>query len=145
MTPRFLHIIPWIFDAEGRAFENDKDDPGGATKFGVDQRSHPKENIRNLTAERATEIYWADKPEGWQPNGCEDLPFPLGEVYFNSCVNCGPGRARKLLAAAGRDADKFLEAQAAFYRGLVNARPKSQKYLKGWLNRIASLRSFLKL
>lgn len=145
MSPRFLHMIPFLWEWEGTKFENDPSDPGGATKFGVDQRSHPHEDIRNLTEERAKEIYWADKPEGWQPNDCEDLPFPLGEVFFNACVNCGPARARKLLEESGRNAAHFLDAQAAFYRRLVAARPKSQKYLKGWLNRIEGLRKYLSI
>jgi len=53
MTARFKdEIIPWLFKWEGTYYEDDKDDPGGATKFGIDQRSHPHVDIRNLTAEQ---------------------------------------------------------------------------------------------
>lgn len=142
MSPRFLHMIPFLWEWEGTVFENDPDDPGGATKYGIDQRTHPKENIRALTEERAKEIYWESY---WQANQCEDLPAPLGEVFFNACVNCGPKRARQLLAVSGRDALKFLDAQTGFYEGLVRARPKSQKYLRGWLNRVAALKTHLHL
>lgn len=149
MSPRFLHIWPWLMNWEGVKFENDPDDPGNyangklvGTKYGIDARSHPNVDIRNLTEEAAKQIYWDDY---WQKNGCEEKGFPLGEVYFNAAVNCGSGRAMKLLSESGNDSSKFLDAQAAFYHRLVQARPKSVKYLKGWLNRVNSLRTFLKL
>lgn len=140
MSPRFLAMIPFLWEWEGTKFENDPDDPGGATKFGIDQRSHPKENIRALTEDRAKEIYWT---EYWQKYGCEIRPFPIGEVLFNCCVNAGWGRAQKIFAAGATDAESFLQEQEAFYRRLAAARPTSQKYLKGWLNRTRALRKHL--
>lgn len=137
MTRRFLEFIPFIFKWEG-GYDNDPDDPGGETKFGIDKRSHPEVDIRHLTQESATEIYWR---EYWVKHGCEWLDRPLGEVFFNACVNCGAGRARTLLAAtaAPPTATAFLAAQEAFYRRLVAARPGLRKFLKGWLNRTADL------
>lgn len=142
MSPRFLHMWPWLIEWEGSTYENDPSDPGGPTRWGIDHRSHPSVDIRNLTEDQAKQIYWDDY---WQKNGCEEKGFPLGEVYFNAAVNCGSGRAMKLLSESGNDASKFLDAQAAFYHRLVQARPKSVKYLRGWLNRVNSLRTFLKL
>ena len=142
MSPRFLDLWDWLMQWEGRVFENDPDDPGGATKFGIDQRSHPKENIRTLTESRAKEIYWH---EYWQRNGCEEKGNPFGEVFFNCCVNAGRGRADKIVASGGTTAETFLDEQEAFYRRLAAARPKSAKYLKGWLNRTQSLRKKLNL
>ena len=138
MTERFLKFIPFIFKWEG-GYDNDKDDPGGETKFGIDKRSHPREDIRNLTKERATQIYFESY---WQPNGCEAMPQRLGEVYFNACVNCGAGRAHSLLAKAG-DWERFLRLQEDFYHRLAVARPASRKYLKGWLNRLYDLKKTL--
>ena len=68
-------------------FEDDPDDRGGATKFGIDQRSHLNTDIKNLTAEQATEIYWSE----WVKYGCEHLSPPIDWVFFNACVNCGNG------------------------------------------------------
>jgi len=141
VSPRFETIFPWLIVWEGTKYEDDPDDPGGATKFGIDQRSHPSERIKDLTLDRAKEIYWS---EYWQRNRCEQMARPIGEVYFNACVNCGPGRASKLLQR-GRTASAFLDAQEDFYRGLAAARPSSQKYLRGWGNRVADLRKFLLL
>jgi len=140
MTRRFLDFLPFLFKWEG-GYDNDPEDPGGETKFGIDKRSHPDVDIRHLTKEQATEIYWRAY---WVKYGCEWLEQPLGEVFFNACVNCGPARARLLLQglpipwAAG----PFLDGQEAFYRRLAAARPPLQKFLKGWLNRTADLRRF---
>lgn len=155
MTPRFLKIIPWLFQWEGVKFENDPDDPGGATKFGVDLRSylsdHPGASVKdilNLTADQAQQIYWDDY---WNRYHCEDMPYPLGEVYFNCCVNCGLSRARTLFQQATGDpkpavvATNFLDYQDSFYRRLAAARPSSGKFLAGWLNRTADLRKFLSI
>lgn len=135
-------MIPWLFKWEGTTYENDPDDPGGATKFGIDQRSHPRENIRSLTDDRAKEIYWT---EYWQKYHCESYPYPYGEVIFNACVNCGFGRVQKIFRAGGSTPPKFLNEQDAFYNRLANARTASHKYLKGWLNRTRDLRSFLSI
>lgn len=124
---------------EGRTYENDPDDPGGATKFGIDKRSHPREDIRNLTEARAKEIYWE---EYWLRYNCESYTYPMGEVIFNCCVNAGWGRAQKILATGATIADAFLDEQEAFYRRLAAARPSSKKFLRGWLNRTGALRKY---
>jgi lysozyme family protein len=137
MTDRFKNqIIPWLFSWEGTTYENDPDDNGGATKFGIDQRSHPDVDIKNLTAEHATEIYWNE----WVKDGCEYLPQPLDWIFFNASVNCGRGRAAKLMNESRRDPRKFLDAQDDFYRRLADSKPSSRKYLKGWLARTEDLR-----
>lgn len=135
-------MMPWLFEWEGTTFENDPDDPGGATRYGIDKRSHPREDIRNLTADRAKEIYWE---EYWVKYGCERYTAPLGEVVFNCAVNAGYGRVQKIFATGASSAGQFLNEQDAFYRRLAEARPKSRKYLKGWLNRTRSLRQLLKI
>lgn len=138
MTPRFLAFMPFIFEWEGEAFENDPDDPGGATKFGIDQRSHPGVDIRNLTKDEALAIYWKE----WNDDGCEPMPSPYAEVFFNCAVNMGLGRAQgfdKLIP--GADWNAFLNFQEGYYRGLANNHKNFQKYLKGWLNRTEALRA----
>ncbi len=139
---RFDHIIPFIFKWEG-GYDNDPDDPGGETKYGIDKRSHPHEDIKSLTKERAATIY---RVHYWDGFHCEHMPAPMGEVYFNCCINCGSGRASQFLRiASDTDPARFLDAQDAFYARLAAARPASKKYLKGWLNRTADLRKFLSL
>ncbi|XHR28505.1 MAG: glycoside hydrolase family 108 protein [Chthoniobacteraceae bacterium] len=137
-SKRFSAFMPFIFKWEG-GYDNDPDDPGGETKYGIDKRSHPNVDIRALTREGAMEIYWRSY---WVRYGCEWLAEPVGEVFFNACVNCGATRAQALLEAAPipHTPGGFLDAQEAFYRRLADARPSLRKYLKGWLNRTGDLR-----
>jgi lysozyme family protein len=138
MTERFKKIvIPWLFKWEGTKYENDPDDPGGATKFGIDQRSHPNVDIQHLTEQEAMDIYWN---EYWIKCGCDHMDWPMSFIWFNCCVNCGVGRAQKILKISGKDPRKFLDEQEDFYRRLVQDRPSSQKFLKGWLNRTQDLK-----
>jgi len=137
MTARFKEeIIPWLFKWEGTTYENDPDDAGGATKFGIDQRSHPHVNIRSLTAGEAMGIYWTE----YLNLHCDNYPAPMDWIFFNSCVNCGVGRAVKLMRASAANPSKFIDAQEEFYKALVNSRPSLTKYLKGWLARTRDLR-----
>ena len=138
MTARFKNvIIPWLFDHEGRAYENDPDDSGGATKFGIDQRSHPDVDIKNLTEDQATDIYWLE----WIKDGCDHLPSPLDWIYFDACVNCGNYRASKFIDFSGRDPKKFQQLRIAFYYRLADQNPRLNKFLKGWINRVNDLSS----
>ena len=136
MTSRFKNvIIHWLFDHEGREFENDKDDPGGATRYGIDQRSHPSVDIKNLTEEQATSIYWSE----WLKYACDHLPQPLDWIFFDACVNCGLSRALKFLNASGRDPKKFQDERRGFYNRLAEQKPVLKKFLRGWLARVDDL------
>ncbi|WP_395739937.1 glycosyl hydrolase 108 family protein [Prosthecobacter sp.] len=131
----FRTFMPFIFAWEGRTFENDPDDPGGATKFGIDQRSHPNVDIKNLTEELALAIYW----EEWKDDGCPGLPRPYAEVFFNCAVNMGKGRANGFHGVAKGNASVFLGLQEGYYQRLAQ-QDRFKKYLKGWLNRTKALR-----
>lgn len=136
MTERFLNFMSFIFEWEGETYENDQDDPGGATKFGIDQRSHPTVDIRNLTKGQALEIYWQE----WLADGCESKGSPFAEVFFNCAVNMGLGRAKQFdEKVQGEDARGFLDQQEAYYHRLAEGR-RFRKFLKGWLNRTTDLR-----
>lgn len=128
--------MPFIFEWEGEVFENDPDDPGGATKYGIDQRSHPDVNIRSLTKGQALAIYWKE----WNDDGCEAKGSPFAEVFFNCAVNMGLGRAKQFdKNVVGEDWNGFLDQQEAYYRHLAESN-RFHKYLKGWLNRTTALR-----
>jgi lysozyme family protein len=153
MTDRFNRFIPFILAHETEyqkghygddnfvRTEHDSSDPGGATRYGIDKASHSHVAVESLTKNQAIEIYWGE----WQKAECDPMAPNLGEVYFNAVVNCGSGRAAQLMRESNRDPSKYLIAQAAFYHRLVAARPRSQKYLKGWLNRVDDLRKYLSL
>ena len=163
-----------VFDRQGRVIaEEDPDDPGGVTKYGIDKSGHPNlsaAQIRNLTEEQASEIYYAGE---WADAHASELTVPLGEIAFDMTVLDGRGRAmRALQGACGltgadidggwgpttrkaasetaqdkdrlmRAADRMLDWRAARYHNLVEENPKLGKFLKGWLNRTDALREFL--
>lgn len=143
--------------------ENVKGDDGGLTKFGVDFRSHPNEDIENLTYERAVEIYRTDY---WTKAHCHELPFPLSLVQVDGAVNTGVGQQNKFLQrVAGVDDDgvygpktrdailglcvvegekevalKVIKEREEFYRYLAASKPEKEKFLEGWLNRLDDLK-----
>ena len=136
MTAYFRNkVIPFLWEWEGTVFENDPDDPGGATKYGIDQRSHPNVDIKNLTAQEATDIYWNE----WVKDGCEHLPAPLDWLFFDTAVNCGLGRAQQFLNASARDPKKFQQERSDFYTRLAEQKPRLAKFKKGWLARVNDL------
>ena len=157
---RFQNWFTWLLKWEGVVYENDPDDRGGATKFGIDQRSHPKENIRQLTRERAAEIYW---DEYWTRCRAHEMPLGVGEVVANIAVNTGHGRASKWLqeilgvrvdgdigamtmaAVHAKPRAVLIEAllnrTEQHYRGIAKGR--MAKFLKGWLNRNNDLRKYI--
>jgi lysozyme family protein len=136
MTAYFRNkVIPFLWEWEGTVFENDPDDPGGATKYGIDQRSHPNVDIKNLTSEEAMDIYWQE----WVKDGCEHLPAPLDWLFFDACVNCGIGRAQQFLNASARDPKKFQQERSDFYTRLAEQKPRLAKFKKGWLARVNDL------
>jgi lysozyme family protein len=165
-SPRFRRalefVLKWetVFDRKGKPVaENDSDDPGGLTKFGIDQRSHPNVDIRGLTRDIAAAIYHRDY---WLPVRAHELPAPVGEIVFDIAVNSGKARAVKWLQeflgvktdgfigpvtlATAHKADstdlsgKLIARRAAFYRSI--ARGRKAKFLKGWLNRNVALSNF---
>jgi len=145
MNDRFANFLPFIYewecvkDKRGNVIaEHDPDDPGGVTKYGIDKASHPRVDVEDLTEPQAREIYLSE----WTASHAESMAPGLGEAYFNACVNCGTGRANKLLAKS-HSADDFISAQEAFYEALVKGRPSLKKFLKGWLNRTGALRKYI--
>lgn len=138
MTPRFLDFIPFILELEGSDYEDVPGDSGGPTKFGIDSASHPGVDIRNLTREQAIAIYYQE----WSREGCESLTYPMGELFFDCCVNSGYGEARQILARATTPA-AFVAEYDRVYRLIVANHPQDEKFLTGWLNRNQALRKRL--
>lgn len=98
-------------------YVNHPRDPGGETKFGITKRSYPREDIRNLTLERAKQIY---KRDFWDKVHGDDLPYVVAFNLFDGAVNSGPSRAIKWMQeAAGVAADGIIGPQslAAFHEG----------------------------
>lgn len=156
------YFTGFLIPHEGEVYENVKGDNGGPTKFGIDQRSHPEEDIRRLTLERARAIYFE---EYWLPIAGPLLPWPMDVVVMDIAVNCGRTTAIRYLQARvgatidGRLGPKTLAAAAQMhpvrtavdlidrrqrrYLSIVAANPSQRKFLKGWLARNEDLKKFI--
>ena len=153
-----------LMEFEGTVFENDPADPGGATKFGIDQKDHPGVDIRSLTKCGAEQIYLAEFGKSFAAK----LPSPISFAYFDFAVNCGESTAAKALQrsvgvtadgvvgpAPMRAVDAMLEAgrhgmllgrisaqRELYYLNLAHTQPKMNPFLKGWLSRAKAMLSW---
>lgn len=128
-------------DLDYVTWEDEDGDPGGITKFGIDKAAHPHIDVKNLTIDQADSIYWDE----YQKSACSKFEEPMCWAVYNCDINCGVGRSKGLLAKGAKTADEFIDAQERFYKNLVAAKPKFNKFLKGWLSRLTALRKWLKI
>jgi len=163
----FVASLPFVLRWEG-GYVNQPADPGGATNKGVTQRVYDDwrqrqgreaRDVRHITDVEVLAIYEMDY---WIPPRCDLLCRNLDLVQFDTAVNMGVGRAVRFLQASlgcGVDGDfgpltqnaadtcdvgstiiAYCDRREAFYRDLVERRPKMQVFLRGWLNRLNALR-----
>jgi lysozyme family protein len=160
MTDRFKTFLPFVFKhecvfAKGHwgdynyvIAEEVEGDAGGITKWGCDFREFSKkpfnlsvDDIRNLTMQGATDLYWRN----WQIYHVEDKKYSLGEVWFNCKIVSGAHQADLILARTNNDAGKFILDQKRVNKLIVQAHPVDIKFLSGWDNRLDDLASFVHL
>jgi lysozyme family protein len=96
MTSAFDRSFDILLGHEG-GYVNHSADPGGETRWGISKRSYPAEDIKNLSVDRAKQIY---KRDFWDKCRCDELPPPLALLVFDASVNCGPSRSVKWLQKA---------------------------------------------
>jgi len=150
----FEKALSTILQNEG-GYVNDKTDKGGETKYGISKRSYPKEDIKNLTIERAKEIYKSDFWDKVKGDHIQNDELALN--LFDFAVNAGVGTSIKTLQKAlnvhddGILGDQTLSAMAVInfpdlikrfvkfrnlhYVDIVIKDPAQIKYLKGWISR----------
>jgi len=143
-----------LLTCEG-GYSNDPNDSGGATKYGISQKSYPTLDIENLTIDQAKQIYLDNY---WNPLQCDKLPYPVAALLFCEAVNMegsgSKGVAVQLLQeAVGATQDGIMGQQTI---GLTNAHQSATlcdllgalfatrytnlkefpTYGKGWLTRL---------
>jgi lysozyme family protein len=153
---KFERCIPIILRHEG-GYVNHPNDPGGETKYGISKRAFPDENIKNLTVDRAKEIY---KEYYWDSMGVEGIDnIQLALHVFDHGVNAGPKTSIRMLqrlAGVNDDGvigpvtleavnskellDSFEKERVKYYIRLATKRPNLKVFLKGWLNRVNTTR-----
>lgn len=81
----FVEAFDRLIDHEG-GYVNDPNDPGGETKFGISKRSYPNVDIKNLTLEKAKDIYYQDF---WLAVEGDKLHDGVAWQLFDFAVNSG--------------------------------------------------------
>lgn len=150
----FQKTVERVIEREG-GYVNHPNDPGAETNMGISIRAHPKEDIKNLTKERAIEIYHRDY---WIPSKVEELPTKIKETYFDMVVNMGQRRAVKVLQEAcnskkcglvvdGLIGPKTIRAskkidksrlqvyRILYYTDLIQKRKSLKVFIVGWIRR----------
>lgn len=95
-SQRFNSVFVNIIGTEG-GYVNSPNDPGGETKYGISKRSYPDLDIKNLTLEKAKEIYWYDF---WMKLRLDMIAPSLDEFIFDFAVNSGVGTVARMIQRA---------------------------------------------
>lgn len=157
---RFDYCVAFVlsheteYDSHGNVLtEHDPHDPGGTTRYGIDQRSHPKVDVEHLTEEEAKQIYHDCE---WTRCRCDELPVGWDLAVFDTAVNIGSQRTIKMMqravgvkqdeiigpmtleAVKSADVAQFIDLRETYYRSLPDR--LKNRYLKGWLNRVSDVR-----
>lgn len=146
----FELAIGTVLENEGGLVDN-KDDPGGLTKFGISKKSYPNLDIKNLTRDEAIAIY---KRDFWMFDGVNDQR--VGTKIFDFYVNEKHDGIKVLQRVLHLDADgvwgpntltatnaaipdlllqNYRDALCQHYQDIVDANPSEEKFLAGWLIR----------
>ena len=150
--------IAFVLKMEGGDMpENVKGDPGGLTKFGISQKAYPSVDIAGLTLEQAKDIY---RRYYWNQCACDQLPTPFSIAVFDTAVNQGVGKAKRLLQlsldvtvdgvigdktiAAAHKASRyrvkrFLAERQTSYARLMADKPELLQFALDWSYRVISL------
>ena len=154
MLTTFDEIIEITLHHEG-GYVHDPNDLGGETNFGIAKRFYPDEDIKNLTKDKAKDIY---KRDYWDKNKVDEMPEQLKHIYFDMCVNQGRGRAVKILQKAANakgaglkvdgglgpktiaavsnvGTDRVRAYRVKYYADLVTRKPDLEKFYFGWFRR----------
>lgn len=162
MRENFDKSLKFVLESEG-GYSHDPVDPGGETNYGIAKRSHPDEDIKGMTVERAGEIYRQDY---WNAVRGDELPPGVDYLCFDSAVNHGPKNAGIFLQrAANRQGINLtvdgsigpmtiwavnerepqwliadiLRERDIFYKKIIARDPSQSKFERGWMNRLAAV------
>lgn len=145
----FKKALTFVLKWEG-GYVNNPNDKGGATNKGITQYTYnswltskglQRKDVKFITQNEVEEIYYKNY---WLKAGCNDMSKIFAVICFDTAVNMGVSRVQEFLRVAQwRDIDKYLDAREKKYREFATY--GNQKiFLKGWLNRLNSLRTFIK-
>lgn len=139
---KFREGLKFVLEREGsKLVRND----GGreSSKFGILQstaaRYGYRGDISTIPRSEVERIY----RKIWDQSGSGSLPFPLSTVHFDTYVN-SPAAAENILKKSRGNTDLYLKMRENRYARLAEVRPERYGiYLKGWNNRIQTLRNMV--
>jgi lysozyme family protein len=117
LMANFDEAFAFMLPHEG-GYVFDTHDPGGETKFGISKKSYPKEDIAQLTKERACEIYRRDF---WKPVYEQINSQAIANKVFDFAVNMGAKKAHQLLQSACNDCGELVAVDGGFGSLTLNA------------------------
>jgi len=160
-------VFESVLGSEG-GFQNDPNDKGNwtgcavgagqnkGTKYGISACSYPQIDIRNLTQQKAGEIYRADY---WNSVRGDDLPWGVDLCTFDSAVNSGVSRGAKwlqravvlpadgvvgnatVLAAQAMDPHVVIDRMCDDRMDYLKTLPTWRLYGEGWTTRVRRVRA----
>ena len=142
--------ISVILENEGGKVDDPRD-PGGRTNKGITNKVYrawkndPTADVWDATDEEINAIY---KQNYWDASNCSNIAEPLALVVFDTAVNCGVTRAKRILDTVLKVDDSntlhicmlYLDARSQFYNNLVHQKPNLSVFLRGWQNRVTKIR-----
>ena len=168
MNNTFYRALAFVFNIEG-GYSNDPADYGGATNFGITQKTYDKytqqhKPVSDITRAEAEEIYYNNY---WIAGKCNIMPAKLAVCHFDWCVNHGVyGAVETLQIALGVNSDgiigkqtitaletaneetvikNYLLSRENWYKKFVKYDPTQSRFINGWLNRIDKLALYLSI
>lgn len=119
----FEQAVELVLKHEGGYTVGLPGDPGGETNFGISKRSFPNEDIKNLTVERAKEIY---QQEYWRFDSIEN------QQEANCLLDCAVNQG--LSFAVSLQGQSLQDIQTA--RLLRYARIAKPQFYHSWFSRV---------
>ena len=152
-SEEFEKAVIHVLNFEGGYVDNPLD-KGGETKYGISKRAYPSIDIKNLTKETATEIYYRDY---WLASSCDRMEYNVALIVFDMSVNHGVSRSIKLLQKVLKVTEDgiigmqtlgalrtdflfpmdILQERTHFYLRLPATQLK--EFGRGWINRVFDL------
>jgi len=137
---KFRECLKFVLGQEGNRYVTD-DGGKESSRYGILQSTARslgyKGDIKNITKTDVERIY----KKIWDKSGAKGLDLPMALVHFDTFVN-SPASAKKLLAKSEGNFETYLKSREQRYTRLAEVKPETySKYLKGWKNRISSLKN----
>ena len=145
----FEKIVELLFGLEG-GYNNDPDDKGGATNYGVTQDTFdawrrmnnlPLASVKNgLTKKEARNIYYNMY---WKESGADKYTDPRDAMaVFDMAVTSSPAETKRVFKQSNENFYEMLHNRQKYFDDIVKQNPSQMKWHEGWTNRLKNLENY---